>query len=103
MRLIDADALIEVLKDSIDNYGDVTGTWASMMPDICAIVREMPEAGENDKRGRWIKGFYPGSLAPGHDTCSYCGYAHMYGRDHAYCPNCGAGMDGENEGDQRTI
>lgn len=103
MRLIDADAIINILDAVILeaywqalNISVTTDTeqWININFVKSIIERASTVEAEPIKHGRWIK----------HDNrdcwfCSECGaddyYAFVY-QDH-YCPNCGALMDKEGE------
>ena len=99
MRLIDADALMkefaEFVKDSNNSDFADTPTWN----DAVSLVGSAPTI-EERKKGKWEWSTLPitGALE---QKCSICGtpfyMAFRLGMN--YCPNCGADMRGENNGE----
>ena len=102
MRLIDGDALI----DNICRYASPEMAWDRI--DIVHKINEMPTIEEHNT-GKWIPYEF------GDDTwhkCTACGIADHYisivqrpngttGRLKSvrnFCPNCGAKMEGEENG-----
>ena len=86
-RLIDADALYELLDGGYDvDLDELPETKAELLR---MIDHEETIDAEPVRHGRWIS---HGSYF----TCSVCG-EEQYGVDTGryYCPNCGAKMDGE--------
>ena len=90
MRLIDADQL---LKDplfllAVDNYG------------ISEIIEALPTIdAELIRHGRWVKPNPKGIVTydeHAYAECSLCHQAEYLGYGMAYCPHCGAKMDGGN-------
>lgn len=101
MRSIDADAMIARLKewDTKDN------TDKALHNFTLSRINEQPTI--HSKRGRWI--YCEDSIANSVDgyRCDKCGffvpwdYQHKsidYIEDYNFCPNCGARMDGEQNG-----
>ena len=91
MRLIDADALIKVLRIQEDEWETPDETW---MPesDYGRVIKSMPTI-DPVKHGRWN-----GGADEDQDEvyiCSECGEV-LYWKAN-YCPNCGARMDGDEE------
>lgn len=88
MRLVDADALI----DNICGYAAPEMVWDRV--DIVHKINEMPTI-EERKTGKWI------GVTPMVDTlmCSECEY-NIINKEFKtpYCPNCGAKMEGEQNG-----
>ena len=89
MRLIDADALIEQIKNPYTEY--------PVMIKICKAIEDMinetPTVFQRVesveiKHGRWVE------LENAYE-CSFCGVIRRKGvtGHYAYCPNCGAKMD----------
>ena len=76
MRLIDADALIELLNDNGVPYNADVNYFITNAPTIDA-VEVVP--------GHWID-------CDGYRECSKCGWLHAHNRLN-YCPICGAKMD----------
>ena len=110
MRLIDADALIKDIAESIrlaDEWEEESHEKKDKHGIKCAIdtrrsllamlsrVEEFPTS-EPVKHGHWIK-----TPSPYHFKCSSCGVTaniKFHGvKDHKFCWHCGARMDGENE------
>lgn len=100
MRLIDADALVDAVKDRIDEdkeiYPDDKSSiiFRAGMRTVIGIVKNQDTV-DPVKHGHWIiKG-------NGNADCSCCGYrsSRVYDDDNAdrYCRHCGAKMDGKEE------
>ncbi len=86
MRPIDADALVEAIKDY--PYG-----FRGMI--VCDIAKQ-PTI--EPKHGRWIAVEYnDGSV---HTECSVCGYGRGLPPVRNYCPNCGAQMERSEDEEQ---
>lgn len=73
---------------------------------LCMSERYAEKLIANDvapvRHGRWEQCFEDWRKQIEGNKCSLCGFEH-YGtsiRDYLYCPNCGAKMDGENNGEQ---
>ena len=94
MRLINADELKKKLEAE---HCDC---------EIMALIYNMPTIdAEPVKHGRWIihreEIFEPNRSEcyinrPLPTECSVCGFAEMRASRFAFCPNCGARMDGDN-------
>ena len=103
MRLIDADALIDAIKNSIDEdrefYPDdkFSGIVRFGMRTVIGIVKNQDTV-DPVKHGHWIHGSSSENIRV---TCSECGYKVNYfwdsWQDALYCPNCGAKMDGDEQ------
>lgn len=107
MRLIDADAFKEYMRDALEKTRNCfrdNGKWAEeVTEEFCKDIDEQPTI-EERKKGEWIKVdknnifFVPHIL-----QCSICGdildkYGVNAGRGDAnYCPHCGADMRGERD------
>ena len=76
MRLIDADALIELLNDNGVPYNADVNYFITNAPTIDAV---------EVVHGHWID-------CDGYRECSRCGWLHAHNRLN-YCPICGAKMD----------
>ena len=98
MRLIDADAAIDTLKELTAN-----GTNKGMVfgEDAVHRIEMLPTVQPERKTGRWIYG----ESEVGNDGyyCSECGNfvpwiyeesAMNFIREYKFCPNCGAKMEG---------
>lgn len=107
-RLIDADALIYPLKMQAESFRRI-GEWvrADVLDDCIVEIGEQPIVdAEPVRHGRWIN--YPeclgyeGAYHDEHIVCSACHSVWNIIDNDAerfdYCPNCGAKMDGEDEG-----
>lgn len=81
MRLIDADGLLELLKDD-ERYGYI---------DAADVINAPTIEAEPVKHGKWEidSDFFP--------VCSNCKYKPLEALTR-YCPNCGARMDGDING-----
>ena len=97
MRLIDADAVYEILESceiKKDTYGSLLNDWDHGYN--CGIERAESEiecAPTIDavpiRHGKWITKSTGGEYF---DCCSECGYIE-WDSPNNYCPNCGARMD----------
>lgn len=95
-RLIDADALKKKVRNEC------------LMPDWCHVLIDVAIANmptiEERKKGKWINGSDERFV-----KCSKCGMETtrnelqgiaLFGKEEPnYCPNCGAVMKGENDGE----
>lgn len=101
MRLIDADALIEVLGIA-ENCSDCQYQNGPLCDkndcfvDACEAIFDMPTI-DPVKHGKWIKAERQGcwSYADVYKQCSECGKVTFLAEKMNYCPNCGADMRGE--------
>lgn len=96
MRLIDADALIDIFEDRLEKirnrYGDYSGE-AVVCAGALHLIRVQPTI-EERKKGKWE--IYVISAYDGEGCkCSECGFEGVPYWD--YCPNCGADMKGEKK------
>ena len=94
MRLIDADALEQIITEKFkEHYGDTVYQFIhDFFRFVIRQIRRMPTIeAEPVKHGRWIDvREYCGDF-----MCSNCDA--LYGTNKFnYCPNCGATMDGGN-------
>lgn len=100
-RYIDADELIEFIEDRYEITWD-SDTYEGGIKDACTDILEKIDKmlTINDdpvKHGRWIYGEEGMFGNPyGHYKCSVC--CDRFPHKQNYCPNCGARMDGENDG-----
>lgn len=96
MRLIDADALIALIKKRLKNTAIIG--W------LCRIIAEVPTVDAVPvMHGRWI--FKRGCYESDECNCSICGQlltTHAKERGN-YCPNCGAKMDGEEQSQKTPL
>ena len=108
MRLIDADAFAEFLKDAVkrQKYDDLNIDGLLTVADVIeAIISELdgtslarfknaPTIEPERKKGKWLE--MAGDL-----QCSECGatYHDLYPdySDTKFCPNCGSYNGGEND------
>ena len=96
MRLIDADALMEVPKVRKVTEYDESGEWISYLAVPVEAIKSAPTIeAEHVRHGKWgaaeivgYDGIHPVYALP----CSECGkYTKEYLKP--FCPNCGAKMD----------
>lgn len=103
MRLIDADALMDMLgitdmdcnKCKWSNKGICTRGHA--FEDACFAIEHTPtfEIEPERKKGKWIiKGEYIDCSVCGHEKWSRVPYENLVKRFN-FCPNCGADMRGD--------
>ena len=90
MRLIDADALIETLKNmASDNWNkNVHTSWANAFEDVIDMMEDAPTIESERKKGRFVGTRYEGWV------CSVCNV--LFEDDpsyYNYCPNCGWQME----------
>lgn len=98
MRLIDADALIDIFEDRLEKirnrYGDYSGE-AGVCAGALHLIRVQPTIEPERKTGKWI---HIRTEADGNALyeCSEChmGEVHVPIVEVRYCWNCGAKMDG---------
>lgn len=99
-KYIDQEATAQKIKQiGAENY---SGMYANIgMTHARQIVERMPAADVAPVvHGQWISCFEDWRKQIEGDKCSVCGFEH-YGaniRNYKYCPNCGARMDGEENG-----
>ena len=97
MRLIDADALFEVIKKSMDENPHIEETQRAMHIHehkyFLTLLAGIPTIQPEPQEGHWING-----------KCDLCGehapfwcMASTY-HESNYCPNCGARMKGKQDG-----
>ena len=103
-RLIDANAFLKALNERPLDFLDVGGDFGYFDETIDSVVNEQPTVDAVEVvHGAWVQ-----------DTdwewdynCSACGMFAIEGRDGnfdrktAYCPHCGAKMDGERKDNER--
>ena len=111
MRLIDADALLDSLRESHEGLQKIyDGLHFEIEQRLCGAqittfieailrVKHAPTIdAEPVRHGRWGNVLHdnPGPLE---GICSLCGHFCKHAKYYEYCPNCGAKMDGgENDG-----
>jgi hypothetical protein len=103
MRLIDADALDEILKDLESRYNK----WlfyisAKAVANVRKIVYAMKTVDAVPVvHGHWIEHLhfnYDGEYSGSDYECSCCGFNDVYDtEDYNYCPHCGAKLDGDED------
>ena len=102
MRLIDADALIELLgiAHECENCSDKMQAFCDAHPDFgstCELICEAPTV-DAVKHGHWtaFRCATDADYAYRY-RCNICGHFVNSGTDKNYCPNCGAKMDGDKD------
>ena len=91
MRLIDADALIDKWRKSLNITEEDTGAVFVGYGQIPAMINAMPTI-EERKKGKWKD--YP--IAEGVFQCTVCGVLRI-GEQSNFCPDCGADMRGGDD------
>ena len=100
MRLIDADAFKEYMREALEEtrgcYPD-NGEWAEAVTEqFCKDIDDQPTVESERKKGTWLVHLY--KLGEERYECDQCqGRCDM---GYRYCPNCGADMrkgEGEKE------
>lgn len=101
MRLIDADALIQLLRTCADddwNKNTPAGTWSSAYEEMILHVEDAPTI---EKKAKWIpihkgeRGFSAGDF-----RCSVCHQPNKCYTMTNYCSHCGAYMKPTEKNDQ---
>ena len=96
MRLIDADALVDAIKNRIEEdrgvYPDFSRFYRVGMRIVINIIK-VQDTVDAVKHGHW--GFYSGEEC--YIICSECRKEYYCDKQEMpnYCPNCGARMDGD--------
>ena len=92
MRLIHANALMAEMHNVILEDGEDRRIFYE-------VIERQPTI-EERKRGKWINA-YP-DIEPNpmfmYGICSMCGYEQAISNKLNFCPNCGAKMEGEQNG-----
>ena len=102
MRLIDADALIKMMV--AENNRCPGTSWE--ISDIERYVTELlPTINPDDLRphGWWVFQYWDSEYINKHYSCSECGFESCVKDSYShtnYCSNCGAKMDGKENGDE---
>lgn len=88
-------ALIDYLEKRMEKYPVFLGV-------VCPRIADFPKADVVEvKHGRWLKHITDELHEVWCDKCSVCGFELddlITAEGYNYCPNCGAKMDGENNG-----
>lgn len=100
MRLIDADALDDVIQDLNENHN--RGITRGEYKRISAVLWEFPTIEPQRKKGKWIIIGKTRESEGDSDydfQCSVCGYTdcHNVNVEVPYCWHCGAEMTGGDE------
>lgn len=91
MRLINADAFIQRLREASEGEDEATRELAAEIHDLVEIEATFyPIEAEPVRHGYW-------NIIEGMPTqCSVCGY-YVKQKTYKYCPYCGARMEGVDE------
>lgn len=90
MKLIDKDALsMELMNEVLNAYAKADFRFAHALNVFQGLIDKAPTVEERDK-GYWIDIDLDTSI------CSVCKKPQEY--ETKYCPECGAKMDGDNNG-----
>ncbi len=108
MRLIDADAFAEFLKDEVkrQKFEDIKIDGLTVADVIEAVISELegtsldgfknaPTIEPERKKGKWVRGTNHG-LGVYNYTCSECSHTIVTDDAYNYCPHCGC----QNRGDE---
>lgn len=94
MRLIDADAFIQRLREASEGEDEATRELAAEIHDLVEIEATFyPVEAEPIRHGKWI--YCKGSNGKDYRKCSECLHTQEITGLLNYCPVCGARMDGE--------
>ena len=102
MRVIDADALMDILADRLikvsERYGVNSGV-AGAVSGAMRLVEVQPTIELEQKKGKWLDPSREGivSFSSAYAECSECGKKIYFGRMINFCPNCGSYNGGEQE------
>lgn len=97
MRLIDADALIDDIKNNLWDWETVDGiTATTVLKQTISDIGNQPTI-EERKTGKWMphESIFGGLGEPVY-TCDQCGHNIGFHSEN-FCPNCGARMIQEGE------
>jgi hypothetical protein len=101
MRLIDATPLVDECKEcsAIEWNKSVYTTWVEAEEDFMQRLLDAPTVDAVEvKHGRWSPVTYGLGVTVTRWMCSNCKkYENSYSRTN-YCPNCGADMRGDGNG-----
>ena len=97
MRLIDADRLLSFIEFD----AEVISPEEHTAKDIVMMIKTAPTI-DTVKHGKWIMLRDSNDLY--REVCSVCyvGCPECSGKSN-YCPNCGADMKGEEDGEEKEI
>lgn len=97
MRLIDADVLIDHLEEVMETAKHFGNTEVS--DTLCGVIGVIKgEKTIERPHGEWIlDAVSPCSIS--WFRCSYCGYKYEAYKQSNFCPNCGADMRKEGDGE----
>ena len=106
MRLIDVDEALNIIAKYCPDDDGSCSCAGNDLRELLDEIEAMPTIdAEPVKHGRWIihreEIFEPNRSEcymsrPLPTECSVCGFAEMRASRFAFCPNCGARMDGDN-------
>ena len=115
MRLIDADALIEVIEKMASNEWNIQVGSSKGLEDAIDVINDTPtvkpmqvtvfkgcEDCEFDRpHGKWMEKYWEEAYQESYHTCSICKKEMRTTQYDNFCPNCGAKMKGEQHGTER--
>lgn len=90
MRQRSLDEMITYFNQEIDKMDIDRRYKIALLGMVTAIGCTAKQTIEERKKGKWI-------CEIGYSKCSICG--NLSTADYNYCPNCGADMRGENDGE----
>ena len=91
---ISRQAAIDELEKRLQANGYLNAALVSELNRSIGYLKRLPSA---ERRGRWEMKEDPYGFFDTIPVCSACGCTTKYRVTSAYCPNCGAKMDGDTE------
>ena len=92
MRKRSLDEMITYFNQEIDKMDIDRRYKIALLGMVTAIGCTAKQTIEERKKGKWIRKSYDDN------RCSECGWG-VWANTGNYCPNCGADMRGENDGE----
>lgn len=100
MRLIDADALLELYADRLEKLEERYGVYSSecgVLAGAMKLLEIQPTIEPERKKGQWEMKPDPYGFFEEIPVCSECGCTTAMRKTYNFCPNCGADMRGEQD------